>query len=125
MLKAIATLLVFQLAGEFLNRFLGLPLPGPVLGMALLLLGLLLLKDAPAWLESTSDNLLRHLSLLFVPASVGLVQYLDRIGAEWLPILAALLLSTILGIAASALTFVWVARLVGAAPAADEKKAGG
>jgi holin-like protein len=125
MLKAIAILLVFQLAGEFVSRFLGLPLPGPVLGMALLLVGLMLLKDVPAWLESTSENLLRHLSLLFVPASVGLVQYLDRIGAEWLPIVAALVLSTILGIAASAVTFVVVARLVGTRPAPDEKKAGG
>lgn len=124
MLKAIAILLVFQLAGEFLGLFLGLPLPGPVLGMALLVLGLLLLKRVPDWLETTSDNLLRHLSLLFVPASVGLVQYLDRIGAEWLPILAALVISTLLGIAASALTFVMVARLVGARPAADERKAG-
>ena len=124
MLKAISILLVFQLAGEFLSRFLGLPLPGPVIGMALLVLGLLLMKQVPDWLETTSDNLLQHLSLLFVPASVGLVQYLDRIGAEWLPILAALIVSTLLGIAASALTFVVVARLVGAPPATDEQKAG-
>lgn len=122
MLKALATLLVFQLAGEFLARILALPLPGPVIGMALLLIALLVAKRVPDWLESVSEGLLRHFSLLFVPASVGLVQYLDRIGAEWLPILLALIVSTILGIAASALTFVLVARLVRADPAVDERK---
>jgi holin-like protein len=123
MLKGLATLLVFQLAGEFLAQILALPLPGPVIGMALLLIAFLIAKRAPDWLEPVADGLLRHFSLLFVPASVGLVQYLDRIGAEWLPILLALIVSTILGIAASALTFVLVARLVRADPAADERKA--
>lgn len=122
MLKAAGILLVFQLAGEFLARILGLPLPGPVLGMALLLAALLAVKRVPDWLEGTSDNLLRHLSLLFVPASVGLMQYFDRIGAEWLPIVVALVASTLIGIAASALAFVAVARLTGAGPAADERK---
>lgn len=122
MLKAAGILLIFQLAGEFLARVLGLPLPGPVLGMALLVLALLLSKRLPDWLESTSENLLRHLSLLFVPASVGLVQYLDRIGTEWLPIVVALVASTLLGITVSALAFVAVARLTGSRPAPDERK---
>ncbi|WP_374371357.1 CidA/LrgA family protein [Dongia sp.] len=122
MLKGLATLLVFQLAGEFLAQILALPLPGPVIGMALLLTAFLIFKRVPDWLEPVADGLLRHFSLLFVPASVGLVQYLDRIGAEWLPILIALVVSTILGIAASAITFVLVARLVRADPAADERK---
>jgi holin-like protein len=122
MLKAAGILLVFQLAGEFLARVLGLPLPGPVLGMALLVLALLLSKRLPDWLESTSENLLRHLSLLFVPASVGLVQYLDRIGTEWLPIVVALVASTLLGITVSALAFVAVARLTGSHAAPDERK---
>lgn len=124
MLKALATLLVFQLAGEFLAKFLALPLPGPVIGMALLLASLLAGKRLPDWLDVTADGLLRHLSLLFVPASVGLVQYLDLLGAEWLPILLALVVSTVLGLAASALTFVLVARLVKAHPRMDERKAG-
>lgn len=122
MLKAIAILLVFQLAGEFVARATGLPLPGPVLGMALLLIGMLALGRVPDWLETTSEQLLRHLALLFVPASVGLVQYLDRIGAEWLPIAVALVASTVLGIAVSALVFVGVARLTGTAAGADERK---
>lgn len=125
MLKGLATLLVFQLAGEFLAQVLALPLPGPVIGMALLLMAFLIGKRVPDWLGPVADGLLRHFSLLFVPASVGLVQYLDRIGAEWLPILLALVVSTILGIAASALTFVLVARLVRADPAADERKVEG
>lgn len=122
MLKAAGILLIFQLAGEFLARILGLPLPGPVIGMALLVLALILSKRLPDWLETTTENLLRHLSLLFVPASVGLIQYLDRIGAEWLPIIVALVASTLLGIAVSAVAFVAVAKLTGSRPADDERK---
>nr|WP_298681984.1 CidA/LrgA family protein [uncultured Dongia sp.] len=123
MLKAITTLLVFQLAGEILAQFAGLPLPGPVLGMALLMLALLGFGRTPDWLNETADVLLRHFSLLFVPASVGLMQYLSRIEAEWLPIVVTLIVSTVISIAASALTFVAVAKLVGAAPRDDERKA--
>ncbi|MBL8710856.1 MAG: CidA/LrgA family protein [Rhodospirillaceae bacterium] len=123
MLKGLSALLLFQLAGEFLAQLLNWPLPGPVLGMGLLLLALLWRGHAPAWLAAAADGMLKHFSLLFVPASVGLVQYLDLIGAEWLPILTALVASTLIGIVASALTFVAVARLVGAHPGEDERKA--
>jgi holin-like protein len=122
MLKAITVLLVFQLAGEALAQAIALPLPGPVLGMALLMLALLGLRRSPDWLSDTADALLRHFSLLFVPASVGLMQYLARVEAEWLPILVSLVVSTVVALAASALTFVAVAKLIGARPQADERK---
>lgn len=122
MLKAVTTLLVFQLVGEILAQAIGLPLPGPVLGMAFLMLALLAFRRVPDWLGETADVLLRHFSLLFVPASVGLMQYLARIEAEWRPIAVTLIVSTVVSIAASALTFVLVAKLVGASPKPDERK---
>lgn len=103
MIGALTTFLLFQLAGEAIVLLLGLPLPGPVIGMALLFSGLVLRGEAPEPLRRTAGNLLQHLSLLFVPAGVGVMLHLGRLGDEWLAIAAALVLSTAITIAATAL----------------------
>jgi holin-like protein len=110
MLEALATLLVFQTVGEVLSYGLRLPVPGPVLGMALLLVLLVLRPSAAERLRPTSLELLKHLSLLFVPAGVGVMLHAARIGKEWLPIVASLLISTALAIAVTALVVTWTAR---------------
>jgi holin-like protein len=93
-LHAVTLLLVCQLAGELLVVALGLPLPGPVLGLMLLLAGLLLRGGVPEGLATVARTLLQHLSLLFVPAGVGIMLHLARLQAEWPAIVVALLLST-------------------------------
>ena len=113
MLHAIVVLLVCQLAGETLAHFLALPLPGPVIGMMLLLAVLTARLPLPKATEGTADGLLQHLSLLFVPAGVGVVQQLDLLGAEGGRLLLVILGSTIVALAATALTFTWVAKLMG------------
>jgi holin-like protein len=110
MLQALATLLVFQTVGEVLTYALALPIPGPVLGMALLLAYLLLNERAVAGLRPTCVELLKHLSLLFVPAGVGVMLHVTRIANEWLPIVAALLGSTALAIVVTALVIKWSSR---------------
>jgi holin-like protein len=114
MLGAVAVLLVCQLAGEVLARAIALPVPGPVVGMALLLAALAVRRNIPAELHDTAQGLLRHLSLLFVPAGVGVMLHLARIRSEWLAIIAALLISSLLTLAITALVFRLVARLVDA-----------
>lgn len=116
MLDALALLLVCQLAGEVVARGLDLPLPGPVLGLVLLVAGLAVKGRVPAALDETAQGLLRHLSLLFVPAGVGVLLHLARIRSEWLPILVALLLSAVLTLVVTAWVFRWVGRLVGRTP---------
>ena len=113
MLRAFTLLLICQLAGESTAVLTGLPIPGPVVGLAYLLIGLMVYRKSTPWLDDTASGLLRHLSLLFVPASVGLIQHADRLRAEWLPLLAGVVISTIAAIAVGALTFVAVARLTG------------
>ena len=78
MLAALATLLVCQLAGEVIVRALSLPLPGPVIGMALLFVLMLARAPIAKGIDETANTLLKHLSLLFVPAGVGVVQNLRR-----------------------------------------------
>jgi holin-like protein len=110
LLAGFTWLLVFQCLGEALVRLAGLPIPGPVAGLALLFVALLLLSEVPNALAVAAEGLARHLSLLFVPAGVGVMAYFGRIADEWLPIAVALLVSTLFAIAATALTFAWLVR---------------
>jgi len=109
-IRAITLLLVCQLAGEVLVRSFGLPFPGPVLGMVLLLAGLLVFANSAPVLEETADTLLRNLSLLFVPAAVGVIQHGAVLKAHGVAIVLALLLSTIATLAVTALVFAAVSR---------------
>ena len=103
MIAALTQLLVFQLLGEVVARWLSLPVPGPVLGMLLLFLALAMRGGPGHELQATSQNLLQHLSLLFVPAGVGVMVHLTRVADEWLPLLLSLLISTALTLAVTAL----------------------
>lgn len=112
MLAGITLLLCYQLVGEVLVAALGLPLPGPVLGMLLLLVTLVLRRATADLVEAPAEGLLGHLSLLFVPAGVGVMVHGQRLGGEWLPILVALVVSTLLTLLAVALTMRLLVRLM-------------
>ena len=120
MIEALAVLLLFQLVGEVLVQFTGAPIPGPVVGMMLLCAGLLLRGSIPDYLRHTSLALLRYLSLLFVPAGVGVMLYVERIAQEWLAILIALFFSTWLSIAVTAGVMLAMLRLSGRSEADHE-----
>lgn len=94
MIAALTQLLAFQLAGEALAHLLGWPVPGAVLGMAGLFCWLVVRGGVGDGLLTTSQGLLQHLSLLFVPAGTGIMLHLDRVADEWPALLAALLVST-------------------------------
>ena len=96
MLIAFTQLLVCQLCGEVITRGFDLAIPGPVLGMSLLLVILLYRGVIPSALESTAEGILAHLSLLFVPAGVGVIAHLTLLGNEWQPIIGSLIGSTVL-----------------------------
>lgn len=103
MLSYITVLLVCQLAGEVISRLAGLPIPGPVIGMVLLFAGLLIRGGIPGRLEGVANTILSHLSLLFIPAGVGVIVHLHLIGREWLPISVALVLGTAITLAVTGL----------------------
>ena len=110
-------LLACQLGGEVVSQGLHLPVPGPVLGMVFLAMLLILRGRMSSSLEEAGDFLLRHLSLFFVPAAVGVMTNGARIAREWLPLGVSLLASTALTIAVTALVFKAVDRLLnGAGP---------
>ena len=103
MLESLAVLLFCQLIGELIVLYLELPIPGPVAGMLLLFLGLMIRGNVPESLSQTANGLLGQLSLLFVPAGVGVMTHLTLLGNQWLPLTASLITSTILTIAVTGL----------------------
>lgn len=97
----LTTILCCQLIGEAFVTFFAIPIPGPVIGMVLLFVGLVIKGHVPDTLASVGDTLLNNLSLLFIPAGVGVMVHLSLLADDWLPISIALVISTILTIVVS------------------------
>jgi putative effector of murein hydrolase LrgA (UPF0299 family) len=121
MIASLSLILLCQLAGEVIVRGLSLPMPGPVVGLLLLLL-LLLARDRFGVLargplqrdgvENASRGLLAHLSLLFVPAGVGVMQKLDVVADHGIAIAAVLAISVVLTLLVTVATFLVASRLL-------------
>lgn len=121
MLKAFGILLACQLAGETVARALALPMPGPVIGLVMLLLLLFAVErrhlveaatvDETA-LGKVSNGLLAMLGILFVPAGVGVIQNLGLLGEYGAALFATLVVSTVLTLVVTVWVFVGVSKLV-------------
>ena len=121
MIASLSLILLCQLAGEVIVRGLGLPMPGPVVGLLFLLL-LLLARDRFVALargplrqdgvENASRGLLAHLSLLFVPAGVGVVQKLDLVAEHGVAVAAVLAISVVVTLLVTVATFLVASRLM-------------
>lgn len=109
-LKFITVLLVCQLAGEIAARALAIPVPGPVLGMALLFAGLIVTGGVPQGLATTAQGLLDNLALLFVPAGVGVIVHLPLLADEYPALGVSLIGSTVLTIIVTAVVMQAVSR---------------
>lgn len=96
MIRGFIVLLSCQLLGEFIARVLDVPVPGGVIGMLLLFIGLLLYRGVPEGVEQVSQGLLRHLALYFVPASVGIMTMGPLLAQEGVRIGVVMVLSTLL-----------------------------
>ncbi len=100
-------LLTCQLAGEVVTRLLHLPLPGPVLGMVILFCGFVVRGYVPHDLGLVTGELLQNLSLLFVPAGVGVMLHARLMAENWLALTLALVLSAAITIAVTGLIMSW------------------
>ena len=107
-LRGLVWLLIFQSAGELLARGLQLPFPGPVVGMLLMLLALRF-EAVREPVGMCADFLLSHLSLLFVPVGVGVITHLSLVSQFGFRMLAVIVLSTLAGLAVTALCLHWFA----------------
>lgn len=103
MLSGLIQILLFQSLGELISKLLLPSLPGPVIGLVLLLCWLIVKKNINPSLALVGDALSKYLGLLFVPAAVGVVLFLPQLKENAIPIFSALLGSVVLTIGASGL----------------------
>lgn len=110
MIAGLVQILLFQSIGELVSKFLLPTLPGPVIGLVLLVLWLVFRKGNNAELAMVADGFSQYLGLLFVPAAVGVVLFLPQLQANALAIISALVGSVILTIGSSALVVRFLSR---------------
>ena len=111
MLKSIFIIFLFQLIGESIQKYFELTIPGPVIGLILLLISFILLKNsknifvnkAKNEIVSTATHISNYLSLLFVPIGVGVVMHLSYLEKNYIEVLGVIFFSTILTIGFTAL----------------------
>ena len=104
MIKGLVQLLLFQGLGEVISKLLGLLIPGPVVGLMLLLMTLLIRNKVDPDLDVVATGFTQNLGLLFIPAAVGVVMFIPQLAAYGLVIALILIISVGLSVAASAIT---------------------
>ena len=102
MLKSLFIIFFFQLLGEAIQKFFKINIPGPVIGLILLLLVFIFfIKSAPPFrkikkeISETSHQIINYLSLLFVPIGVGVVMHINYLGDNLFKILAIIIIGTL------------------------------
>ena len=104
MIKGLVQLLLFQGLGEVISKLLGLPIPGPVVGLMLLLVTLLIRNKLDPDLDMVATGFTQNLGLLFIPAAVGVVMFIPQLAEYVLVIALILIVSVGLSVAASSIT---------------------
>lgn len=106
MFRQLAIIIGCLAVGEFIVWLTGITIPSSILGMllltALLKVGIVKLE----WVETCSDFLVKNMGFFFVPPGVALMLYFDIIRAEFIPIVVATVLSTVLVLVATGWTHI-------------------
>ncbi len=110
MFYTLAVLLLFQCVGEALAYAFRLSIPGPVIGMLFLFFALLLSPRLMEKVEESSHHVLKHMSLFFIPAGVGIMVSASGIAQHWLALLTAIVVSTLLTLAVTAISMQWLTK---------------
>jgi holin-like protein len=110
LINGLLILLLFQCAGEALKAVFNLSMPGPVLGMLLLFIGLCLHRRTPAAVAKCSQTLIPMLALMFLPAATGLFFLGPTFDGQWLAIITATVVGSILSLFFNGLMMKWLSR---------------
>src|ERR1700679_1086415 len=110
MIAGFLQILLFQGLGELIAHFLLPLIPGPVIGLVLLVAWLAVRKSVPEHIDMAASGLVHHLGLLFVPAATGVVLFLPQLKAHAGAVVLALVGSVVLTIAVTALLLKWLTR---------------
>ncbi|XVJ68467.1 MAG: CidA/LrgA family protein [Rhizobacter sp.] len=110
MLKGLSVIILLQLFGELIVSELNLPIPGAILGLIFFLIALFALGRVPKDCESTSDALLGNLSILFIPAGVGIMAIWSDFSSGGIAIIFVIIISNFFAIGATAITMDYMSR---------------
>ncbi|MEO0961734.1 MAG: CidA/LrgA family protein [Pseudomonadota bacterium] len=110
LLGGAVALVTAQLVGTAIMQAMGIPVPGAVAGLILMLVALAMAGGVPEGLGKLSDLLLRHLNLFFVPAGVGLMAHLGLLARDGGPLMIAIVVSTLAGLVVAGVVFMWAKR---------------
>jgi holin-like protein len=110
MIRGLVQILIFQGLGEIISKLLGLPVPGPVIGLILLLVFLLLRGRIDPDLDLVASGFAQHLGVLFIPAAVGVVMFAPQLASHGLVIALILIISVSLAVAVTSLLLKWLTR---------------
>ena len=108
LMNGLLVLLLFQCAGEALQAYFQLSLPGPVIGMLLLFFGLCLLGRIPAGVAAGSQSLIPLLAIMFMPAAAGLFFLGPAFDDQWPAIVGAIVVATVLSLLFNTLLMRWL-----------------
>lgn len=103
MIKGLFFILLFYFLGEMLSLLIGGFMPGSVLGMILLFLALFFKLLKPHYVRDAATVITKNMSVFFVPAAVGLMAYFEILSQNWVAIITAIFVSTVLTIVTVAL----------------------
>lgn len=110
MIRFLTLLLMCQLAGEVITVTFDWLIPGPVVGMVILFVGLVVKGEVPRELGEVTGGILKHLSLLFVPAGVGIMLHAAKLEHEWMAVSAALVVSAVVTLVVTGWMMQWLVR---------------
>ncbi|CAH0991859.1 hypothetical protein SIN8267_01974 [Sinobacterium norvegicum] len=96
MLKGLFVIFGCLLIGEALKETLNIPVPAGVLGMIVFFIGLIVVGGVGDDIAAVSDGLIKHLTLMFLPSSVGIFFLDSRFDDQWPAIIGACVLGTLL-----------------------------
>lgn len=112
MLNSIFIILLFQLIGDFIQKFFELSIPGPVIGLIFLLSVMLIIKKInkqdtgfETKLVNSAENLLTYLPLLFIPVGVGVVMHLSLLEENLVSVILIIIIGTLLTLALTGFVF--------------------
>lgn len=116
LLKEFSIILIIYFLGELLQKISGLPIPGNVVGMLILFLGLYTGIIKLKMIGKISDFLLDNLAFFFLPAGVSLITCFSLLEGKWTAILEVSLLSTVITLGVTGLTVEFVKKSLGKKP---------
>ena len=102
MLRSLFIIFFYQLLGEAIQKFFEINIPGPVIGLILLLLTFIFFskkftqsKKIINEISAISHQIINYLSLLFVPIGVGVVMHINYLGDNLFTIFSIIIIGTL------------------------------